>query len=35
MKRAVKNYKGILIYVFVELKLAVNNKDIYDINFLL
>jgi len=34
MECAAKNFKGILMF-FMELQLAANNKDIYDINFLL
>jgi len=35
MKRVAKNYKKPLPMFFVELKSAANNKDIYNINFLL
>jgi len=34
MKRAAKNYKGTHVF-YLELKPAANNKNIYDINFLL
>jgi len=34
MEHAAKNYKPLSISFFMELKPVVNNKDIYNINFL-